>query len=172
MDSSTKRKVWVWIVIVLIVVNVSSLATIGYHRYEFRQKRKSEMRDTNGRSDRIEQRRGERRSFSSYYKESLNLTEEQSKQMDSVQQLYAQQRHELAKEMGQLRSELEQELSATELNELHLQELSEQQALLFNSMNESTIAMNIAVRSFLMPEQIPTYVEQLRKIEQRRGERV
>ena len=73
--------------------------------------------------------------------------------------------------MGQLRSELEQELSATELNELHLQELSEQQALLFNSMNESTIAMNIAVRSFLMPEQIPTYVEQLRKIEQRRGER-
>ena len=171
MDSSTKRKIWVWVVIILIVVNVSSLATIGYHRYEFRQKRKSEMRDTKGRTDRTEQRRGERRSFSTYYKESLNLTEEQSKQMDSVQQYYVQQRHELSKEMGQLRNELEQELSAAELDELHLQELSEQQAFLFNRMNESTIAMNIAVRSFLLPEQIPTYIEQLKKIEHRRGER-
>ena len=168
MENATKRKIWIWVVIILVVVNVTSLATIGYHRYQVRHKNTAEMRDGRAKADRYQQRKGERRTYSERYRQALNLSELQTGQMDSIQSYYEQERRKVSREMGQLRRELSQELTKVTINQTRLIELSEEQALLFNKMNENTITLNMAIRSILLPEQIPAYIEQLKKMERSR----
>ena len=158
-------------VIILVVVNVSSLVTIGYHRYQYKQKRTAEMRDGRSKDDHIKHSRREMKKFSERYQESLNLSALQRQQMDSIQTHYEQQRQEASREMGQLRKALGQALAEPEVGQQVVHELSQQQAILFSQINENTIALNLAIRSILEPGQISAYIDQLKNMERRREER-
>lgn len=169
MDNSRKRKLLVWAMIVLVIVNITSLASIWYHRFQFRQMRSTEMRAHRQDADRFTKRNSEIKKFSERYSESLHLNENQSKEIDSIHLRYGKERRQIGMEMGKLKKALGEKLTADDINQDSLQALSEQQSILFNRMNQNTIDMNIAIRSVLQPDQIPAYIDQLKKLEQRRN---
>jgi hypothetical protein len=171
MENAKIRKILIWAVILLVIVNITSLASIWYHRFQFRQMKSTEMRDRRQGVDRITRRRGEMKKFSERYKESLGLTAGQSKKVDSIHSQYDNERRQIAKEMGKLRRALGTELMAAEIDQDTLRYFSERQSQLFSRMNGNTIDMNIAIRSVLLPEQVPSYIKQLKKLERRRNSR-
>ena len=82
MEARTKRNIAIWAIIILVLLNISSLATIWYHRYQFKQQQFAEAnRRFEGRSEAMARRAGKLPPFIS---EGFDLSAEQKITLDSI----------------------------------------------------------------------------------------
>lgn len=173
MEKSSKRKILIWAVAILIIINISSLATIWFHRIQNKRTSRTEIRDQRPPSeernrDRRNNGQDMRREFSRRFQNALNLTAVQSTAVDSIHSHYFEQRRVLTHKLADLKSKLDAELASEQLDQDSLDMLITQQSSYFNDLNNNAVQMNLAIRSVLDEEQVKSYTQTLKKERTRR----
>jgi hypothetical protein len=173
MEKSSKRKILIWVVIILVIINISSLATIWFHRIQNKRTNRTEIRDQRvPRETRNRDRRNNgqdmRREFSRRFQNDLNLTDTQSTAVDSIHSHYFDQRRELTQNLAALKSKLDEELASVQLDQDSLDMLITEQSSYFNDLNNNAVQMNLAIRTVLNEEQVKSYTSTLKKERTRR----
>lgn len=168
MEAQTKKNLIVWGIIILVVLNLSSLGTIWYHRYNFK-------RDILNR-DNIERRmprdgtRGSRQGQRSIYylSRDLNLSEEQQGQFNAIWEQHLEQRTNIAQEMSMNRKEMIKIMSLPEVDTSRYKELAGLQAELILLMDKAMMDMNLELRQVLNNDQLPLFLNKIGQMNQRR----
>ena len=172
MEKKNKRQLLIWAIVVLVIINISSLSTIWFKRVQYNRTGRVEMRDQREHrrpAEMEERRRGEmREKFSQRFQKELDLSESQSNAVDSIHNLYFEQRRLLTQELAELKSKLDASLASTNLDEDSLNYLVEMQSASFTALNENAVQMNLAVRSVLNEDQIESFTATLNKTNKRR----
>ena len=173
MEKSSKRKILIWAVIILMIINISSLATIWFHKVQYKRMNRTEIGDRRApretrNGDRRNNGKDMRREFSRRFQNHLNLTDAQATTVDSIHSHYFEQRRELTKKLADLKSKLDEELASVQLDQDSLDMLITQQSSYFNDLNNNAVQMNLAIRSVLDEEQVKSYIQTLKKERTRR----
>ena len=125
METKTKRNFIIWGVVFLVILNISSLGTIWYHRYQFthnRMQRNSMENSPRKRSQRAQS--GNHRGPSILTKD-LDLSDKQNQRFDSVWQHYSKFRRGLETKMESNRKEmglimLKEEIDTSAVEDLNI----------------------------------------------------
>ena len=168
METKTKRAIAIWAIVLLVVLNISSLGTIWFHRYQFRQETPSLAR-----KDRLPMNpRGKSRTrqttqgLPGFFAEKMNLTPTQKELMDSIWASYRSQKEFLEDEMHKNRRAMLALLSLEELDTSAYRKLSSNQTELLARLDNSLLEMSIAFRANLNETQRELLNENFRR---RRG---
>lgn len=165
MEAKTKRSITIWVVVVLVILNISSLATIWYHRYQFRQQRLAQVeRRFDGRNEVMNRRRSQMPPFIT---EALELSPEQKNTLDSIWSHFNFKRQLLEDSMEQNRRQMFRFMMAANLDTGKYEELSENQTRMLRELNYTLLEMNRTIRANLTEDQQNTMIEKMEKMQQR-----
>jgi uncharacterized membrane protein len=166
MEPKTKRNLAIWSIIVLVLLNLSSLATIWYHRYQFTKQQRVEQRSRrfDNRYEAMERRIGRIPPFIS---EAIDLSPKQKEELDSIWRHFNNKRRTLEDSMNQNRRRMFHVMMAAELDTSRYEELSEAQTSLLKQLNYTMLTMNRSIRGNLTDEQQKAMTEKM--TEMRRG---
>ena len=166
METKTKKNLAIWAIALLVLLNVSSLATIWYHRYQFNNNKRVENRE-----HRTEARRGtmapRSRTMPPFIKESLKLTPDQSEILDSIWQQHGRQRANYEDSLHKIRQQMFAIMAQEAIDTIAYQALSNTQIDLFMKLNQSMLDMNQEVRANLSEEQQKMLAENFKKMRER-----
>ena len=166
METRTKRNITLWVVVLLIVLNISSLATIWYHRYQFSQRRSLELPEQrlNRRADAMNRRM---RQMPPFLIKDLALSAKQQATLDSIWSHYNGQRRILEDSMDRNRVSMFSVMMAERLDTGRYEELSEKQSQIMRELNSTMLGMNRAIRVNLTDEQQEILTERMQDIRTR-----
>lgn len=166
METKTKRNLAIWVIALLVVLNLSSLGTIWFHRYQFKKDKRIEQRDK-----RFESRRGARSQRSGkmppFIEKSLNLNQEQKITIDSIWSHFDKQKRTLEDSMHQNRLNMFSIMMEEELDTSKYEELSKIQAVLLRKLNDTMLTMNRSMRGNLSEEQREILVSKFKEMRQK-----
>lgn len=166
MEAKTKRNIIIWAIIVLVLLNISSLGTIWYHRYQFKKQR-SELKDRRFEGRRPAGKQAIRQRPPYMFRE-LDLSEDQKKNLDSIWQHFNGQRKILEDSMDNNRIRMFGVMMDEKLDTARYEELSENQANLIRELNDTMLAMNRQIRANLSEGQQKVLTEKMQEIRTRR----
>ncbi|MBE9469583.1 MAG: periplasmic heavy metal sensor [Bacteroidetes bacterium] len=130
MDYFNKNKILIWLIIILLAINVSTVATIGYHFY------------TRGRVERINNRRHVRipnKRFGRFMFKELDLNRSQRGKFQEFQDEYHHNAMNITKEMMEKRNEIFEELSKENPDTLKLYEMAGDIGIYHKNLKKQTI---------------------------------
>lgn len=166
METKTKRTLIIWAIIVLVLLNISSLGTIWFHRYQFKKSRQTESQDR-----RFEGRRsGENRRMKQmppFLLRGIDLAAKQKTSLDSIWVLYNGQRRMLEDSMNSNRTELFNIMMQETLDTGLYEELSDRQAGIMRELNDTMLNMNRTIRGQLTEEQQTILLENMQNLRSR-----
>ena len=167
MEAKTKRNITIWAIVLLIVLNISSLSTIWYHRYQFRKSMQAEQRDRriNDRRDIRPNDRGKR--MPPFIVKGLDLSDQQKVTIDSIWKYFENKRTILEDSMDQNRRKMFALMAEEELDTSVYEEISATQMALFREMNDTMFKMNREVRTNLTDEQNKLLTERYKEMRKR-----
>ena len=103
METKTKKNLIIWGIVFLVLLNVSSLGTIWYHRYQFNKvKREKVVRDNTRRTPAS---REKQQGPPSFLTKELNLSEEQMKEFSKIWTKHTTRRNDLELKMNENRTD-------------------------------------------------------------------
>ena len=163
METKTKRNLVIWSIVLLVVLNISSLATIWYHRYQFRKENRAERFERRGRNmpDGAPHRF---RQMPPFLTETLDLSEKQHHDLDSIWFHYNNQRRLLEDSMNRIRAEMFNILMEKSLDSGLYENLSGQQTRLLKELNDTMLEMNRTIRDNLSEDQQNAYAEKMEEM--------
>jgi hypothetical protein len=169
MEAKTKRNLIIWSVIFLVLLNISSLGTIWYHRYQFRHNKMNiSLREKA--PDRKNQRAMQRNPGNpTFITKTLNLSDDQQKKFDSIWFQYNDRRQAIEEEMEANRSEMGSIMSKADLDTSSFYKISSSQTTLMLALDHSMIDMNLALRSTLNNEQMDSFLKRIEMLNKRRA---
>ncbi len=168
MEAKTKKTILRWGIIILVLLNLSSLATIWYHRYQYAHTYPGSERYRHYQEQR-ELRRQNKTGHTHYLSKDLNLSTQQQQVFDSIWHYYAGKRLELEKQLEARRQQMSKLLSEQELDTSAFHTLSARQAQLMQELNQSMLAMNMALRQNLTAEQMQGFLQKIERLNRKRG---
>ena len=172
MEAKTKRNLIIWSVVVLVLLNITSLATIWYHRYQFGNTRMDRRYNAKSMNQHNKQMKSRRESgITTYISKGLELSDGQQSQFDSIWNKYTNIRHEAEKEMDYNRQKMGLLMSKIDIDTNEFNKLSANQAILMNELNHSMISMNLALRASLNDDQLVLFLTKVEKMGKRRTAR-
>ena len=167
MEPRTKRNLAIWAIALLVILNISSLATIWYHRYQFKNERRGELKER-----RFDSRRGHegqsRHRMPPFMVRNLALSEEQEANLDSIWGYFNQRRRLLEDSMNSTRRTMFTTMTADELDTNKYESLSQQQVALMIELNLAMLEMNRAIRDNLSEDQRRLFSERMQELQSRR----
>lgn len=167
METKTKKNLAIWAIALLIILNLSSLGTIWFHRYQFKKERRVEQKDR-----RLESRRGpmnERtRRMPQFIEKSLNLSKDQKSTLDTIWNHFDTKKRVIEDSMNSNRAKMFDIMMEENLDSGMYEELSETQSTLFRELNDTMLEMNRSVRANLSDEQKQTLTEKMKEMRKRR----
>jgi hypothetical protein len=168
MEAKTKRNLIIWGIVFLVLLNVSSLGTIWYHRYQFRNnKMNTSLRDKA--KDRMSTRTmGRRQRTSAFITRNLDLTDKQQLKIDSIWRHYNDVRQGIEEEMEANRRDMGMIMSKADLDTIAFYEISALQSHLMLALDHSMVDMNLALRTTLNSDQMVFYLKMLEMGNKRR----
>jgi vesicle coat complex subunit len=172
MEAKTKRNLIIWSVVILVLLNITSLATIWYHRYQYgntRMDRRSNAKSMNQDNKQMKSRRGS--AITAYISKGLELTDAQQHEFDSIWNKYTTLRHEAEKEMDYNRQKMGLLMSKIDIDTNEFNKLSAKQGILMQELNHSMISMNLALRGSLNEDQLELFLTKVEKMGKRRSAR-
>jgi Spy/CpxP family protein refolding chaperone len=175
MEAKTKRNLIIWGIVFLVLLNVSSLGTIWYHRYQFRHNKMS-MSLKDRMPDKRTNRTIRHRSGSpAMLTRELDLSDKQQQKFDSIWRYYNDLRQEIEKEMEANRREMGIIMSKADVDTSSFYAMSGLQSKLMLSLDHSMVNMNLALRATLNNEQMMSFLKRIemmnkRKLKGRPGE--
>jgi hypothetical protein len=168
MEANTKKNLIIWGVVLLVLLNVSSLSTIWFHRYQYTNNRMNNSYN-NKTIKQHRQRMGRHSSTNnSYFTRDLNLSNAQQTKFDSIWAKYSSIRNEIEQEMTQNRELMNTMMGQLEVDTTEIYKLSANQGTLMQELDLSMIKMNLALRSTLDEKQMQTFLERIETLSNRR----
>ena len=167
MEAKTKRNLTIWGVILLVLLNVTSLATIWYHRYQYgntRMDRRHEVRSLNQHKQ-VRAKRGSVRTL--YMSRGLELNTSQQEKFDSIWNQYSAIRRDVEEEMVKNRREMSLIISEINIDTTKFNELSANQGILMQELDHSMITMNMALRTTLNDDQLKAFLAKVETMSNR-----
>ena len=170
MEAKTKRNLIIWGIVFLVLLNISSLGTIWYHRYQFKYNRvnsgaiKEKMMDKRTHST-MRHRQGRPTAFT----RGLNLTDIQEQKFDSIWAHYNNKRQAIEEEMEANRREMGIIMSSDKLDTTVFYAMSSVQSQLMLDLDHSMIDMNLALRSTLDSEQMTAFLKRIEMLNKRKS---
>lgn len=167
METKTKKNLIIWGVVLLVLLNVTSLGTIWYHRYQFkneRAKRENVARE-NGR--RMQQPREPRQGVPPFLIKNLELTDEQMKMFTSIWDIHSVERRSLEDKMNENRVAMGELLSKAELDSTTFLQTSAEQVRLMQDLDYTMLKMNLEIREILSKEQLNEFLSRLDQLNKR-----
>lgn len=168
MEKRTKKQLLIWGVVVLIIMNIASLGTIWFHKFD-RGNMRERGENRLERSNRSRQHSPERmkREWTSRMHRALDLEAQQAAEFDSLFFHFEKLRRTNRSDMGELRKILDKELAKEMLNQDTIDLLIKQQSELFTKGNTHIVDMNMALREILTIEQREKYSKHMEKVRQK-----
>ncbi len=170
METKTKRSLIIWGIVILAILNVSSLGTIWYHRYQFKTEKLTRVNNERGHK-RMPNRTDRMRKRPPVLSRGLGLTKEQELKFDSIWSEHAVAKRALDKKMNANRNSLGKILSAPSLDTVAYMEISQLQTDLMNEVNNSMLRMNMELRKTLNEEQLKAFLEKMDHLNKRMNSR-
>ena len=166
METKTKRNLVIWAIIVLVLLNISSLGTIWYHRYQFKKVRQTERPDRrfDGRRPSENRRMGQ---LPSFMLKGMDLSEEQKAKLDSTWHHFNRKRRVLEDSMNSNRGRMFDIIMNETLDTGQYEELSAKQAGIMRELNDTMLKMNRTMRANLTEEQQKALSENMQRIKNR-----
>jgi uncharacterized membrane protein len=168
METKTKRNLIIWSIVFLVLLNISSLGTIWYHRYQFRQnKANNSFREKV--MDRKSYRTMRQRQGSSVIARGLDLSDAQQEDFDSIWIYYNDKRQMIQQEMEENRREMGIIMSKEDLDTSSFYAVSSVQSKLMLALDHSMINMNLALRSTLTSDQMEPFLKSIEMLNKRKS---
>jgi uncharacterized membrane protein len=168
MEAKTKRNLIIWGIVFLVLLNVSSLGTIWYHRYQFRNN-KMNMSLKDKMPDRRTNRTMRHRSGSpAALTRELDLSNNQREEFDSIWRHYNDIRRSIEEEMEVNRQEMGAIMSKADVDTSSFYAMSAMQSQLMLALDHSMIDMNLALRGTLNNEQMVSFLKRMEMMNKRK----
>jgi Spy/CpxP family protein refolding chaperone len=167
MEAKTKKNLIVWGVVLLVLLNVTSLSTIWYHRYQFdnnRIDRRNSVKSMN-QHKKMQSKHESRRT--SYISRGLDLSPSQQDKFDSIWNQYSAIRKDVEKEMENNRQKMSFLMSDIDIDTNKFNKLSVNQGILMQELDHSMISMNLALRTNLTDEQLKAFLTKVETMSKR-----
>ena len=166
MEAKTKRNLIIWGIVFLVMINISSLGTIWYHRYQFkhdRMNKSSREKMMDKRSQKMF-RRGP-----VVLTRGLDLSELQRQEFDSIWKYYNKIRISVEERMEDNRKKMGAIMSKEKIDTSSFYAMSASQSRLMLELDHSMVNMNLALRSILNNEQIEVFLNRIEMLNKRRS---
>lgn len=166
-ETKSKRNLLIWSIILLVMLNISSLATIWYHRYQnktgIEKVRKSIIlpQDRKYKANRHVR-------VSKLLSRDLDLSPSQHKKFDSIWSYYSTQKLEYEYVIAENRHKMSAIMGQANLDTTEFYGLSDEQAVLLKKLNRSMMAMNIEMRNTLDESQIGAFLKKIKMLDKRK----
>jgi len=169
MEAKTKRNLIIWGIVFLVLLNISSLGTIWYHRYQFRENREnSSFREKV--IDRKSQRTmRHRQGGATIITRGLDLSDDQQDAFDSIWKHYNNTRQVIQQEMEENRREMGVIMSKEAIDTSSFYAMSSVQSQLMLALDHSMIDMNLALRSALNSDQMDSFLSRIEMLNKRKS---
>jgi hypothetical protein len=171
METKTKRSLIIWGIVILAILNVSSLGTIWYHRYQFKTEKLTRVNNERG-HQRMQNRADRMHKRPPVLSRGLGLTSAQESKFDSIWKEHAIEKRNIEKQMNSNRNALGKILSAQSLDTMAYMEISQMQTDLMRDLNKSMLGMNKELRKTLNEEQLKLFLEKMEQLNRRMNSRV
>ena len=168
MEAKTKRSLIIWGVALLVLLNVSSLGTIWFHRYQFKHDRMSRNISERGMDKRSNRPMRHIQGNSSPFARGLDLSDAQQLKFDSIWHYYNNIRKEIELEMRENRQEMGIIMSNDVIDTIAFYAISAQQNDLMLVLDHSMVNMNLALRNNLNSEQMELFLRKIEKLNNRK----
>ena len=168
METKTKRTIIIWGVILLVLLNISSLGTIWFHRYQFRNDRMNRNLSEKRMDKRSDRPMRHNQGNSSPLAGGLDLSDTQKQKFDSIWQHYNSLRKEIEMEMRDNRQEMGDIVSKDEIDTISYYAISSVQSELMKALDHSMVNMNLALRSTLDIKQKKLFLKRIEKLNTRK----
>ena len=167
METKSKRNLLIWSVILLVLLNLTSLATIWFHR--FQNKASFE------RTEKVNRHVGDKKRsinnsdrLSKYLGRDLHLTSDQRQKFDSTWSYYAVQKLDYEQQLHSNRFEMSEIMSEINPDTTQFYTLSLEQGKILQQLDRSMLSLNIAMRETLDTDQMETFRQNIKKLNSRR----
>lgn len=163
METKSKRNILIWAIILLVILNISSLTTIWYHRYQ--NKARIERLGKNKmlpQGKKYRARKGV--NASKLLARNLKLSSGQQEKFDSIWSFYSVQKLDYEDIMNENHFKMSNILGQAIVDTSEFYALSDQQGLLLIKLNQSMMAMNIAMRNTLDERQMQTFLQKIKML--------
>jgi len=165
METKTKKNLIIWGIILLVLLNVSSLGTIWYHRYQFNKNiHEKVVRDNARRSPASRERQ---QGPPSFLIKDLSLSDDQMQEFSSIWAKHGIQRRELEVKMDENRTAMGEILSKPQLDSAAFLRISARQIVLMQELDYAMLDMNRELRSILNEEQLERFLGRLDRLNKR-----
>jgi uncharacterized membrane protein len=166
METKTKRNIVIWAIIVLVLLNISSLGTIWYHRYQFKKVRQTERQDRrfDGRRPSENRRMGQ---IPPFMLKGMALSAEQKADLDSTWRYFNSKRRVLEDSMNSNRRRMFDIMMNETLDTGLYEVLSAKQSGIMRELNDTMLKMNRTMRTNLTEEQQKVLSDNMQRIKNR-----
>ena len=167
MEAKTKRILIIWGVVLLVLLNVTSLSTIWYHRYQFDNNRIDRRHNTKSMSQHKQMQTKRESGRTSYMSRGLDLSSTQQDKFDSIWNQYSVIRRDVEKEMENNRQKMSLLMSDIDIDTNEFNKLSANQGILMQELDHSMINMNMTLRTTLTDEQLKAFLTKVETMSKR-----
>jgi hypothetical protein len=157
MKTGNNYSLMIWSIVVLAVLNISTLGTIMFHKYQ------SDKTETSSISDKKRIEADSEKYSGRYFRDQLNLSREQMDKFIRINPVFRRQAHEITVELALKRKLMLVEMSAVQSDTLRLDLLSDSIGQLHSNLKKVTYRYYLDIKTICDPEQ-------QRKLEQIFGE--
>jgi Spy/CpxP family protein refolding chaperone len=147
MKTENKCTMMVWAVVILAVMNISTLVTIMYSKFQ------SEKVEADAQSD-PKQLEADSEKFSGrYFREQLNLNREQMEKFWNMNQVFRPKAREITIELAEKRKQMLVEMAASQSDTVRLNALSDSIGQLHTDLKKVTYGYYLDLKAICGPEQ-------------------
>ena len=157
MKTDNKYALMIWAIVILAIVNISTVATIMYHKYQ------SEKTETTSVSDQKQLEADSEKFSGRYFRDQLYLSREQMDKFSKINPVFRPKARDITIELAQKRKQMLIEMAAAKSDTLRLNALSDSIGQLHSNLKKITYRYYMEIKSICDQEQ-------QRKLEQIFGE--
>jgi len=157
MKTENKRTSMVWAIVILAVMNISTVATIMYHKFQ------AAKTETNSVSDQKQLEVDSEKFSGRYFRDQLNLNSEQMDKFKEINPVFRPKARDITIGLAEKRKQMLIEMAAAKSDTARLNALSDSIGLLHNNLKKITYRYYLEIKSICDQEQ-------QRKLEQIFGE--
>ena len=147
MKTENKDTLMVWAIVILAIMNISTVATIMYHKY------KSGKVETIAVSDQKQLEANSEKFSGRYFRDQLNLNGEQMDKFKEINPVFRPKARSITIELAQKRKQMLIEMAAAKSDTLRLNALSDSIGQLHSNLKKITFQYYLEIKNICDPEQ-------------------
>lgn len=161
MKTKTKRNLLIWSVVILVLLNISSLGTIWYHRYQYAHIRQDRRYNDKYMGQHNRMMKNHKPGSPAFMTKGLKLSGNQQQKFDSIWKKYSTLRMNIEREMAINRNKMGDIMSLPNPDTSQFSNFSAKQGILMQNLDHTMLEMNMALRSTLEDKQMKLFLDRI-----------